>query len=160
MGEENQAAQQTWESNPTVNRLAALVGAWCTEILMPADPPIDVRGQATVEWLKEGPFLLMRSSVEHQDFPIGTMIIGGDDSSERYSMLYFDSRGIARIYEMSLSDAVWELRRESPGFSQRFIGKFSDNGNTITGYWEKSTDGSSWEHDFDLTYRRENHGRK
>jgi CBS domain-containing protein len=30
----------------------------------------------------------------------------------------------------------------------------SEDGNTISGAWEKSDDGSTWEHDFDLTYTR------
>jgi hypothetical protein len=47
---------------------------------------------------------------------------------------------------------VWKLWRDSPGLSQRFIGTFSDDGNSISGHWEKSADGSNWEHDFDLTY--------
>jgi hypothetical protein len=37
---------------------------------------------------------------------------------------------------------------------QRFTGTFSEDGNTITGAWEKCPDGVEWEHDFALTYRR------
>ena len=60
---------------------------------------------------------------------------------------------------MSFSDGVWELRRESPDFSpldfrQRFRGTFSGDGKTIAGRWEISHDGSTWEHDFDLTYEK------
>jgi hypothetical protein len=39
-------------------------------------------------------------------------------------------------------------------FAQRFVGAFSEDGNVIDGAWEKSQDGSTWEKDFDLTYRR------
>jgi hypothetical protein len=69
-------------------------------------------------------------------------------------MFQADSRQISRIYQMSLSDGVWKLWREAPGFSQRFTGTFSGDGRTISGRWEKSTDGSQWEHDFDLTYTK------
>ena len=31
---------------------------------------------------------------------------------------------------------------------------FSADGGTISGRWETSQDGSTWEHDFDLTYRK------
>ena len=31
-----------------------------------------------------------------------------------------------------------------------------DDGNTITGPWETSSDGSDWTHDFDITYTRVN----
>jgi hypothetical protein len=49
--------------------------------------------------------------------------------------------------------------RESPDFSpldfrQRFTGTFSQDENTISGAWDKRLDGTGWEHDFDLTYRR------
>ena len=74
-------------------------------------------------------------------------------------MHYFDSRGIARVYAMSLEDGVWTLWREAPDFSsldfaQRFTGTFSDDGTTIVGRWETAHDGATWEHDFDLTYVR------
>jgi hypothetical protein len=60
---------------------------------------------------------------------------------------------------MRFSDGVWTLLRDSPdfsplSFSQRFTGTFGDDGDTIRGPWETSNDGSTWEHDFDLTYTR------
>jgi len=149
-----QAKQQTPKPNPAIERLASLVGLWRTAISMPLDPPIVTGGKTSIEWLKQGPFLIQRGSVEHPDFPTSIAIIGSDDSNEAYSMLYFDSRGISRIYEMSLSKEVWTLWREFPGFSQRFTGTFSDAGNTSMGFWERSSDGSKWELDFDLTYTR------
>ena len=69
-------------------------------------------------------------------------------------MLYFDSRGVSRVYQMSLNDSVWKIWRDVPGFSQRFTGTVSDGGNIIMGYWEKSGDGSTWERDFDVTYKK------
>jgi hypothetical protein len=55
---------------------------------------------------------------------------------------------------MSLDDGEWKLWRGGPPFAQRFAAKFEDNGNTMVSRWEKSDDGSSWEVDFDLTYRK------
>jgi hypothetical protein len=55
---------------------------------------------------------------------------------------------------MSFADGVWKLWRVVSGFSQRFTGTFDDSGDTIAGTWEFSGDGSTWEHDFDLTYTR------
>jgi len=54
---------------------------------------------------------------------------------------------------------AWKLWRESEDFSpldfsQRFTGTFSDDGTTISGRWENSGDGSTWEHDFKLTYTK------
>ena len=55
---------------------------------------------------------------------------------------------------MTFIGSIWTLWREFPGFSQRFHGTFSDDGNIITARWEKSSDGSNWERDFDLTYTK------
>jgi hypothetical protein len=44
--------------------------------------------------------------------------------------------------------------RDAPGFSQRFTGTISQDGSSIRAAWQKSPDGSSWEHDFDLIYAR------
>jgi hypothetical protein len=44
--------------------------------------------------------------------------------------------------------------RDAPGFCQRFRGVLGEDGRTIRGAWEKSADGSAWEHDFDLVYTR------
>jgi hypothetical protein len=55
---------------------------------------------------------------------------------------------------MALNNGVCKLWRDDPGFSQRFTGRFSSDGGTISGRWEKSTDGAQWEEDFDLTYTK------
>jgi hypothetical protein len=58
---------------------------------------------------------------------------------------------------MSFANGVWTLQRiaEYPDFSQRFIGRFSEVGNSIVGSWESSNDkGSSGSPDFDLTYSK------
>lgn len=152
---QTQAAPQSPEPNLKLKeRLSTLVGVWCTEITMPLASSTIIRGQTSFDWLEEGSFVVERGRVEHSSFPTSVAIIGGDDSTETYSMLYFDSRGVSRIYEMSLSNEAWKLWREAPGFSQRFTGTFSDDGNTIAGFWEKSSDGSIWERDFDLIYRK------
>ena len=155
-----QASPQAPTPDPALNRLDVLVGTWNMELSVPTDPPTVLRGLwTTFEWMEGGFFLVWRWGPARPDFPGGLFpgalsIIGYDDSTEIYSMHYFDSRGVSRILEMSLSDGVWKIWRASPGFSQRFTGTFSDNGNTITGFWEKSSDGTNWEHDFDVTYKK------
>jgi hypothetical protein len=69
---------------------------------------------------------------------------------------YFDSRGIARVYQMTFTDKVWTLQRLAPppDFSQRCTGIFDDDKNTIVGRWESSNDGANWSPDFELTYTR------
>jgi hypothetical protein len=136
--------------NPALQRLDALVGEW--ELENPQYP--EVRGRATFEWLEGGAFLVQHSEVDDAAVPNATMIIGRDESTETYCIVYYDSRGVSRVYQMSLFDGVWKMWREAPGFSQRFSGAFGDNGQTITGRWERSSDGVHWEHDFDLMYKK------
>ena len=81
-------------------------------------------------------------------------MIGRDDSSPDYKVLYSDARGVSRVYEMSYTERVWKLWRNSPDLSQRFQGMVSPDRNTIISQWEKTLDGVAWEHDFDITYTR------
>lgn len=146
----------TLRLNPTLERLAAFIGDWDIEISAMSfddDPASVAHGHASFEWL-EGAFLIQRSEISAPDFPRSTAIIAPDDAAEMYGMLYYDSRGVSRLYKMTLSGGIWTLWREFPGFSQRFNGTFSDDGKVITAYWEKSSDGSHWEHDFDITYTK------
>jgi len=136
----------------TSGSLDALVGEWSMEVAVPPGPPIEVRGRMVFEWLSEGSFLIQRWNVEHDEAPDGISIIGPEAPDGAYRQHYFDSRGVSRVYEMSLRDGVWKLWRESPGFSQRFTATLGDG--AITGFWEKSSDGETWERDFDITYTK------
>ena len=144
-------------TNPALEQLGAFVGEWTTEITSMSfhpDPSAVVQGHTSFQWSEGEAFLLQRSEVPNTEFPRSIAIIGPDDAAGTYSMLYFDSRGVSRIYRMTFSGGIWTLWRDFPGFSQRFNGSFSDDHNTITAYWEKSSDGSNWERDFDITYKR------
>jgi hypothetical protein len=114
------------------------------------------RAITTFEWLSGRRFLVQRWEVDHPDAPNGIAIIGFDSDTNTYVQHYFDSRGVARRYDMTFTDKVWTLRRfgADPDFSQRFTGRFNGDDSTIVGRWEMSTDGSNWTHDFDLTYTR------
>ena len=149
MPDENSAAQTP---HPAIAHLAPLVGGWR---VAPVGVEIEEEGapQVSFEWLEGGAFLLNRWQ-SPDPFPSGVAVIGCDDSTGRCAMHYFDDRAVARLYEMSLSDGVWKQWREAPGFSQRFTGTFSDDGDTIHAAWELCRDGTHWEKDFDLVYTR------
>ena len=131
--------------------LDAFVGVWTTEATHPVVPGTVVHGQAVFEWLEGERFLIVRARNDHPDFPDSISVIGSVD--ERIAMYYFDSRGIHRIYEMSVGDGEWRLWRDAPGFSQRFSGTFAEDGNSITGLWQLSRDDSTWDDDLEITYR-------
>lgn len=147
--------------HPALAALEPLVGEW--EMEASVDGRAVARGRTTFEWLEGAAFLVQRAEVdptelalewrEHAPFPV-LSIIGVDDSSGEFSMLYSDARDVFRIYRMSVAGRAWRVWRDDPGFLQRFIGEFSDDRRTISGRWEQSQDGSSWTRDFDMTYRR------
>ena len=143
--------------NSALERLGLFIGAWEIEITAMSfhpDPAAVERGRTSFEWMEGGAFLVQHSEISSTEWPRSTAVIGADDTAEIYRMLYFDSRGVSRIYRMTLSGGIWTLWREFPGVSQRFHGTFRDDGKVITATWEKSSDGSNWEHDFSLTYTR------
>jgi hypothetical protein len=143
------------ESNrrPDMERLEALVGEWTMEAGPPGGPPWPGDARVSFEWL-DRTYLIERWTVEMPEAPDGIAIIGPDQSGENLVQHYFDSRGVARVYGMSLDGGVWKLWRDGEDFSQRFSGTFSEDGTRIEGRWEIAHDGETWETDFDLTYVR------
>jgi hypothetical protein len=81
-------------------------------------------------------------------------MIGRDDTSGTFAVLYADRRGVSRIYEMSFVENIRKIWRAVPGFHQRFTGRISFDWRTIEACWEKSKDGQAWENDFDLIFTK------
>ena len=153
--------------HPILEHLDALVGQWETEATHRLMPGIVVRGRATFEWLEGGRFLIWRAHYEHPEIPDSISILGREDAGYSgrssgpgggCSMHYFDSRGVSRVYALGAETGVWRFWRDSPGFSQRFTGTLSADGNTITGVTELSQDGTTWEEDLPITYKRVGYG--
>jgi hypothetical protein len=147
-------------SRDSLAALEVLVGEWTMVPRFEGMPPPETGAPVSFEWLSGERFLVERWEVPVPEAPDGIAIIGADPKREGgYLQHYFDSRGVARIYKMSLEGGVWKLWRDEPDhspveFAQRFSGTFGDDGNTIAGAWEIRHDGETWEHDFDLTYTR------
>lgn len=148
------------EQEVGLRRLYPLIGRWKLELSVPTNPPTVLRGLwSTFEWMEGGLFLVWRWGPSRSDFPGGAFpgalsIVGYDDSTEQYFMHYFDSRGVYRVCDMSLMNLVWKISRSSPGFSQRFTATLSDSGTDINGSWERSSDGTKWDHDFDMVFSK------
>jgi hypothetical protein len=146
-------------SNPSLEQLEVLSGRWEVEIRWSPKTHKLVGGPATVRmetrfhWIEEGHFL-----VQHQGRaegpPEARWLMGRDETSAEYCVLYADARGVSRVYQMSLQDRVWRIWRNATGFNQRFEGRLSADGRTIDAHWERSADGRTWERDFDLTYAK------
>jgi hypothetical protein len=107
-----------------------------------------LRAGAVFEFVDEGRFLALRQA------DAATWMIGRDDASDLYTVLYSDGRGVSRVYAMTLEGEIWKIWRDDQEFSQRFEAVVSAERDRITGRWEKRASPGSWEHDFDVAYRR------
>jgi len=157
------------DRDPALEPLDSLVGTWEMEAGPPDGPSWPGEARVSFEWMEGGKFLIQRWTVDLPEAPDGIAIIGLRDApasaeavaegladtDAAYRQHYFDSRGVHRIYDMTLSDGEWRLWRDSlDPFAQRFTGSFSDDGKEIAGRWELAEDVSTWKTDFDLTYRK------
>jgi rhodanese-related sulfurtransferase len=144
----------------TRNPLDVLVGEWSMTARFEHLPAAEGDARVVFEWLPGEQFLVQRWSVPVPEAPDGIAIIGSDPAGEgRYLQHYFDSRGVARVYRMTLAGNVWTLWRDEPDFSpldfrQRYVGTIGDDETSITGAWEICHDGVTWEHDFELSYTK------
>jgi hypothetical protein len=119
--------------------------------------------EAKIERL--GEFIVFSSVGEPAEMPDSISIIGGAPDGEPQPMHYFDSRGVKRLFLMTLDGSAWKIWRapgedwngpDGPGFNQRFIGVISADGRTIKGRWERGMGDAAnkWEIDFPINYVR------
>ncbi|MFL5322586.1 MAG: hypothetical protein ACJ790_23195 [Myxococcaceae bacterium] len=125
-------------------------------------PGLVVHGTSNIEWLEGERFLIQSSTTDHPEFPGSTSIIGftdrdraeGAPEPSQLTMHYFDSRGVFRVFEVSIDETAWKFSRIAPGFSQRFTGTFADGGDTIVGVSQLCQDDVNWVNDLRINYRR------
>lgn len=143
-------------NDATLESLDVFVGEWSLSSSFAPDPAGAPRAVTRFEWLAGRRFLIQRWEVDHPDAPDGLAVIGLDADGSTLLQHYFDSRGVARVYVMTFARRVWTLERiaSPPDFSQRFVGTFTDDEDTINGEWQICHDGSTWARDFSLTYTR------
>jgi hypothetical protein len=140
-----------------------LLGTWHGEGEIPIDPPMRITVEATME--RMGEFVVLRSVGTPAEMPDSVAVIGGAPDGEPQPMHYFDSRGVRRLFLMSLEGSTWRMWRapgedwngpDGPGFNQRFIGEISSDGTRIAGRWERGIGqaGDQWQLDFPIDYVR------
>jgi hypothetical protein len=147
--------------NPRLTRLDLFVGEW--ELTASSGERIMSVSRSTFQWLGDSGFLIQRNDRPTQLAPEWEdaapqwveAIVGLDDHSDVFTMLYTDSRGVCRTYRMSLDASRWTLEGQpGPDFFQRFEGTVNDDHTAIDGWWEASEDGRNWSTDFEVRYRR------
>ena len=132
-------------------RLAALVGQWRTEgrtVDMPE--PLLIDAVDTYEWLLAEVPSCISSTPGGEEQVKGAEIIGWDAARGVYLTQYFGTDG-PNAYDASLAEEdgglVW--RMSSP--TDRFTGSFSEDGNTITGHWERLDEEETWQPWMEIT---------
>jgi hypothetical protein len=146
------------EPVPEQERLAALVGRWRTQgwTRETAEAPAArIDAVDTYEWLPGRYALLHSVDARVGDEQVeGAEIIGWDLSRGAYVTQYFGSDGPS-AYEASLTEQdgalVWSMRSSA----DRFTGTFGDDGNTITGHWERLDSRHEWRPWMDITLTKE-----
>jgi hypothetical protein len=148
------AGNEAAKPNPALALWSVLVGTWKTVGTHPLVPGKTFHGRTSFAWIEGGAFLIMRSQIEEPEIPSGIAILGTDDGTGECFMLYVDERGVSRRYETTFRDNEWRWWRDTPEFSQRFVGTVAADGRTIVSHGELSRDGAHWEPDLALTYTR------
>ena len=70
-------------------------------------------GRSTFELMAGGKFLILREHVDDPEFPDSSLaVIGGDDDLR---MHYFDSRGVARVLELTIDGPVSDVHAHQAG---------------------------------------------
>lgn len=106
------------EQTTALAALDLFVGEWAIDASFDEVASADSGARVIFEWLPGQRFLVQRWSVPVPEAPAGIAIIGADQSSEgAYVQHYFDSRGVARLYQMTLNNNVWRLWRDQADFS-------------------------------------------
>jgi hypothetical protein len=142
-----------------------VVGRWTTESTHPAFPGTVINGTVDIEWLEGERFLILRTRNDHPDFPDSISIVGDTraltaedvaaDRSEELQLHYFDSRGVHRVYDVSITPHGWEWAMEEPGWAQRMPLSFADGDRTMSGTSRLSVDNGPWNDDLAVTYHRQ-----
>jgi hypothetical protein len=131
-----------------------LVGRWTTEATHPAIPGTVISGSSQVEWLDGERFVIYRTHYDHPDFPDAISIIG---DTEGLRMHYFDTRGVYRLFELTVAADGWAISMGlcgDPPFAQRMTYTFDEADQTMLGNGQLSYDDVTWDDDLDITYRR------
>ena len=146
--------------NPTLAKYAFLIGEWETEVFNA--PWLEsgeiLKGVARFEWFENESFIIMHSESFLEDGkpgpPKAVGVISCDDYSGQCKLLYYDDRGVSRIYETGFEEGILKHWRDVPDFPQRFEGKLSTDGTRIEAAWHNAENGGEWEKDFDIRYLR------
>lgn len=147
---------------PEHRRLDVFVGTWNLaghQLEGPFGPAMKIKAVSTFEWLPGAFFLIHRFEGRMNEAEIACVeIIGYDPSNQSYPTPAFYNDGNAIEWQLRERDGTWIRSGEAPmadtSVKVRCTMEFSNAGNTMTGTWEHSSDGSTWQTFWDVTATR------
>ena len=137
--------------NPALKPFEFLIGNWRTTGTHPMMSGKRLAGRTCFDWHQGGAFLIMRSEVDEPSFPDGVAIIGSDGEG-RYSMIYFDERGVSRVMDMTAAEDAVTWRHDDPKFAQRLTIK--KEGDRLVSKGLMSENGGPWTDDLSQFFER------
>jgi hypothetical protein len=142
-------------SNPALKALGFLIGEWQTTGSHPEVPGKTLYGRTSFAWHEGGAFLIMRTEIDEPRFPNGLAIIGSDNVAGNFAMIYFDQRGISRIFDLTVGDRTLTWRRDDPEFSQSTTITADHGNDTLVSNGRMSKKRGAWVADLSQVYKRD-----
>ena len=138
--------------NAAMKPFEFLIGEWRTFGKHPMLPGRELNGRTSFAWHEGGAFLIMRNEVDEPNFPDGVAIIGSDDAAGRFSMIYFDERGVSRLMDVTVAENTVTWRHDDPHFAQRLT--IRKEGDRLISKGLMSENGGQWTDDLSQTFER------
>lgn len=144
------AAQAPPKPGAEVQKLAPFVGKWAFEGEAQASPYGPAGKVSTVDtfaWLPGGFFMEHTWDVKQGGLSIiGKEVIGYEAATKQYVSRFFDNLGNTGTVRGTVNGNTWTWTAESVvgGKPLKERGTNVLTGDTVTGTWEYSTDGTKW----------------
>ncbi len=132
-----------------MERLQPFIGKWKTEgtIRMPNGADMVLNAVDTYEWLPGGYFLIHHvDGFMGEDEVKAIEMIGFHEDDGMYVTTSYDNHGIVANYKAQLHEREWTII----GSTERFRGRFGEDGRTLAGVWELAEDGAEWKKWMDI----------
>jgi hypothetical protein len=147
-------------------RLATVAGRWRTTGHVVGEPPIPIRGTDRYEVLAGGHFVVHHVDVMVGDQPVRAIEIIGERDGEGFLARSFDGDGNVEVMRLTIDDAgvfhfsgggnVAPAARpgDAPTVRVRSTLTVGAERRTMSARWERSEDGTTWQHWMDITFER------
>jgi hypothetical protein len=111
----------------------------------------EVKGYTTIERLHDSLLIIRNSDAGKK--PDDIWVIGYSDPQEKYQLLYYDQRGVARIFNLTFDGKKMIFWREDKDFYQRVTLEINSDG--LHSVAEASEDkGKTWRKDLEMAYTK------